>query len=312
MSIQMQKTQRFTGTEPKEYLPLFIKFLQVGLQPITFGHVIFRCGTAVRLDIEIEPFTGFDDEYTDDYPTHRVSEKTFTKIMKENIHDWNWSQTTPFAKEIAKAYAVLVDDGYPFPGGEGGDRITLPSSVDCQLTMVLFHHRRNAGAIFTLSYLKEPIKYLISKKSELANLEKHMKFLALHQPIMPVTSFSTSPGMVIRQVFGLSPISGEKEDGLQSIPEEEKNEEEEKKEEEKNDEKKEKKEDYFVALPEEKERDEEVSFDDLSIQQLELVQDMVNQIYDSHQRIGAEHRRFDFMQPQAYAIIDSQLNIHYL
>ncbi len=31
-----------------------------------------------------------------------------------------------------------------------------------------------------------------------------------------------------------------------------------------------------------------------------------------HQAFGADHRRSDFMMPQAYTVIDSQLKIHYL
>ena len=101
MSIEtqsLQKTQRFKGAEPKEYLPLFIKFLQGCKPPPTFGHVIFRCGTVVRLDVEIKPFTGFDEDYEGEFPHHRIKESDFPKILKENIQDWNWSQTTPFAK----------------------------------------------------------------------------------------------------------------------------------------------------------------------------------------------------------------------
>ncbi len=118
----------------------------------TYAHVIFKCGTVIRLNSDVSEFKGFTDDY--DFPDYRLANSSDKqKIMQDNTHNWKWSQTLPHAKLVARAYYILIDDGYPYPGGEGADRYCVPLNQEHTCMLTIFHHRKWAANIFTLSYM---------------------------------------------------------------------------------------------------------------------------------------------------------------
>ena len=94
-------------------------------------HVIFKGGTIARIDFSIhtDEFNVYDDTYRDGYPMHRVSEDVFESILSTNIKVWE-SQKNLYdgdkGRVLCTAYKILINDGYPYPGGEGSDRVPLP------------------------------------------------------------------------------------------------------------------------------------------------------------------------------------------
>jgi len=112
----------------KDYMISLDEFQTESESMISFNQVVFRCGTVVYLGGDNKFFTGFDDSYKEEFPHHRTS--NFESILEENEHDWKWSQTLKHKDDISKAYYKLINDGYPYPGGEGADRNVLPVGKD--------------------------------------------------------------------------------------------------------------------------------------------------------------------------------------
>jgi hypothetical protein len=94
-------------------------------------HGLFSCGTFARFQISEDPFVGFDgDEY--DFPTHRLldpgkldkvlenNQKIYQEVMDKKV------QHPQYVELVNTAYNTLINAGYPYPGGEGGDRIPIP------------------------------------------------------------------------------------------------------------------------------------------------------------------------------------------
>jgi hypothetical protein len=103
-----------------------------------FDCVVFQCGTVVRLDCtDHQPLSSFMSiDLKDDFPQHRLPNCTYESNQAENEHDYQWSQTTAYPKECAKAYGCLMGCGYPLPGGLGADRITIP--IDDEQTFMTY------------------------------------------------------------------------------------------------------------------------------------------------------------------------------
>lgn len=134
----------------------FTKFLEGCKPPPTFCHVVFRCGTVARLDIadEVELFTSFENtSYIEGYPTHRVvNDGDLDRFVSNAKHDYAWAMSVCKPKHkalISRAYTLLIDDGYPFPGGSGADRTAVPMSID-GTTMATYFYERNPY-VFTVT-----------------------------------------------------------------------------------------------------------------------------------------------------------------
>jgi len=137
--------QGLKSTIEAYYLPLKLK-----KDRLPFASIVFRCGTIVRLDCtDHEPIESFVDDpeletfLRNDFPDHRFVDMTYDVWRNENQTDFHWSQQTPYAAECRKAYGCLMRSGYPLPGGEGGDRLTMPWDVTDQNTFVfatIFQH----------------------------------------------------------------------------------------------------------------------------------------------------------------------------
>jgi hypothetical protein len=121
--------------------------------PLKEHHAIFSCGTTVRFKPENEEFMGFEDsEY--EFPTHRLKNQDDSSIL-EDILEHNQgvfdkifefkTELKDYQKLVSTAYNKLIEDGYPYPGGEGADRIAIPMSELDELppncALVLFFHR---------------------------------------------------------------------------------------------------------------------------------------------------------------------------
>ena len=103
-------------------------------------HVVFRCGTFVRCQATKDKFIGFhSNEY--DFPTHRLEDPEVLPEVLEN-NQTIYQKATEIKSDCPKyievlnsAYNLLVKDGYPYPGGEGADRLPIPTSKHGGLVM---------------------------------------------------------------------------------------------------------------------------------------------------------------------------------
>jgi hypothetical protein len=106
--------------------------------------VVFTCGTIVRCQASDEPFVGFDSEDYD-FPTHRLNDPdVLDEILLHNEETYkrilNIDTSCPKYKQVMQsAYNLLVKDGYPYPGGEGADR--LPIKLSDHTGLVFFPYR---------------------------------------------------------------------------------------------------------------------------------------------------------------------------
>lgn len=143
-----QKTYNTEWTRIDEAVNRFVRFLQGAVNvggPLASWHVIFDMGTVAR----IEPdqlacqFAGYDGKYIADYPTHRLeSEDILTDIISCNVQVWE-SQKDQLSGDANRAiragYQLLTDDGYPYPGGQGSDRMPIPAENPHDHTEILWH-----------------------------------------------------------------------------------------------------------------------------------------------------------------------------
>ncbi len=118
--------------EPTEIMHAFIKkACEIGgaFQKPEY-HGIFQCGTVVRFLVdEKTTFTGFSDSKTYEFPDHRLrSEAAKPGIMANNEREFQRviAANPNYASIIKSAYYTLINDGYPYPGGEGADRNVIP------------------------------------------------------------------------------------------------------------------------------------------------------------------------------------------
>lgn len=108
----------------------FLKKAVVAGGALKDWHVVFALGTVARFDLAAETeFTGYDGEYSEGFPEHRVGNPdTIQEIIQHNIQNWERQKTTggDVGKALRVGYRIMLKDGYPYPGGEGSDRLPIP------------------------------------------------------------------------------------------------------------------------------------------------------------------------------------------
>jgi hypothetical protein len=123
-------------------------------------HAFFSFGSVVRFNINtVEDTKEWDYKpEDDDYPKHRVTGEKIKDIFKENIDVYKQTlkDNEPYANTIKSAYRKLMKDGYPFPGGSGGDSIPVPMCeyTNKELIGVIFPE---LGDILTLGLTNDDV-----------------------------------------------------------------------------------------------------------------------------------------------------------
>lgn len=117
----------------------YFKPLRLKKGALEFEHIVFRCGTMVRLDCtetHHTPITSFtEDAELDaflraDFPGHRLKDVPYEHVRFCNQADLEWSLQTSYPEQCRKAYGCLMRSGYPLPGGAGADRYVLTWDYD--------------------------------------------------------------------------------------------------------------------------------------------------------------------------------------
>lgn len=85
-----------------------------------------------------EKFSGFADCAYYAFPQHRYPVAKIPEILKQNEHNWQWSQTLPDASLIAEAYDILIKDCYPYPGTPRADKEVW---LDEEMIVCYYPHR---------------------------------------------------------------------------------------------------------------------------------------------------------------------------
>lgn len=144
-----------------EAFALFVRSGALDVEENKDWHVIFRCGTVVRV-VSGEPEWGGYSSAAPRYefPEHRVDEKdTVVDIMADNELVWNAQCSLappPVGRAVRQAFAKLVGQGYPYPGGPPSDRSPIPSGVVDETVGMLWHvywpNLDRAGRVFNLAF----------------------------------------------------------------------------------------------------------------------------------------------------------------
>ncbi len=131
-----------------EAFEIFIKFLTDSCRrkesPDINWHVVFSCGSVVRLNLSDEPFEGYADS-SYNFPSHRLIEDAKEEdFIAENERIWNTQKREVGlpGKALRIAFKQFIDDGYPYPGGQPADRIAFPMSEgEVKLWMITWYNR---------------------------------------------------------------------------------------------------------------------------------------------------------------------------
>lgn len=102
--------------------------------PPTHWHVVFRCGTVVRVDGPGRSgFVGYDDPASSYvFPEHGAGDvQVVSKILDDNCRVWKTQSAIPgdVGRVIRAGYDALVRYGYPYPGGPPADRSPVDTGV---------------------------------------------------------------------------------------------------------------------------------------------------------------------------------------
>jgi hypothetical protein len=100
-----------------------------------FWHVIFRCGTVVRLRaLSGDEFVGYDHpESSYIFPTtEEENDEVIDRILEDNRRIWETQSKIPgdVGKAIRIGYAPLIARGYPYPGGAAADRSVVDTGIE--------------------------------------------------------------------------------------------------------------------------------------------------------------------------------------
>jgi hypothetical protein len=102
---------------------------------MTDWHVVFRCGTMVRIFATDPEFPGYDaSNYR--FPGSECDadqKETVKAIMADNVKVWENQKVIPgvgIGKAVRQAYAKMLGQGYPYPGGPAADRSAVPTGIE--------------------------------------------------------------------------------------------------------------------------------------------------------------------------------------
>lgn len=140
-----------------EYLDVALKELAACLEECQEPHVVFRCGTVVRVSDDDEEFKGFKAS-TYQFPARSEAHtKTIKRIMRDNAGVWSVQKKIKGAAggAVRRAFATLVKQGYPWPG-PGAARSVQRAREGSPLHFVYWPELDSRGRVFNLGYGDDP------------------------------------------------------------------------------------------------------------------------------------------------------------
>lgn len=115
------------------------------------NRALFKCGTVVDIEVTNDSFSGFrSDKY--DLPEHRFQTDDYMQtVLNENqeIYENTIKKHEKYVKFINSAYITLIDDGYPYPGGDGADRI-VESFTDLIMKITFVNRSKKIRNLFPI------------------------------------------------------------------------------------------------------------------------------------------------------------------
>lgn len=156
---------RSSWTQVEDATSRFLGFLHGAVEkggPLKDWHAIFSIGTVTRIRDGTPEFTGYSPLWPKEEREHFTSEEGARAIHARNVRTWESQRSHPdpdVQRAIRRAYHLLTQDGYPYPGGEGSDRMAVPMQQiedDSQevLWMILWMHRE--PNVFSLAIDSNP------------------------------------------------------------------------------------------------------------------------------------------------------------
>lgn len=137
-------------------------------------HGIFANGTIVRVQVEEQKFIGFSSPNYD-FPIHRINSEDTNQVLSEIIENNQklYEQVIKVElkienyKDIVNSiYNKHIQGGYPYPGGEGADRIAISLhelGLPINTALVFFPHRDS----FIMNLI---VPKMLAKKEELPEI----------------------------------------------------------------------------------------------------------------------------------------------
>lgn len=123
-------------------------------------HIVFRCGTVVRVtdaDPEFAGYAGTGYKFPDRGGDDGLA-STVANVMADNTLVWDKQKAfpEPAGGAVRRAYAKLVRQGYPYPGGPESDRTPVSTGVSLSgtgtLYMVFWPNLDPIGRVYNLSF----------------------------------------------------------------------------------------------------------------------------------------------------------------
>jgi hypothetical protein len=98
-------------------------------------HAVFAFGTVVRIEFPDKKaaanWTFNPKDFDSEFPKYRIVKSQIKRTYATNKAEYDrvMRDQTSFADVIRTAYKILMEAGYPLPGGEGADTVTLPMAI---------------------------------------------------------------------------------------------------------------------------------------------------------------------------------------
>lgn len=124
-------------------------------------HVVFRCGTVVRVADNDPEFPGYTPK-SYRFPENTLEDASATEeVMADNKRVWEAQRSLPepAGKPVRQAYAKMLSQGYPYPGGPTSDRSTRPTGVQTEadglLWTVFWPGLDRTGKVYNLAFSQQ-------------------------------------------------------------------------------------------------------------------------------------------------------------
>jgi len=146
----------------KEAIDCYAVLLAGALTPgNTASHVVFRCGTIVRVAGDDPEFGGYAGaKYK--FPDHRLEDaSTVAEIMADNARVWEAQRVIPGAagRAIRQAFERLISQGYPYPGGPPADRSPVQTGISSdalgEFWLVYWPNLDEGGHVHNMAFSKK-------------------------------------------------------------------------------------------------------------------------------------------------------------
>jgi hypothetical protein len=160
----------------------FIWFLQdISVKDISNTyHIVFGCGTVVRVLLNDKEFKGYDGSFMEEWPLERIKDDaaTIDEIFSDCKTEWYIQSRildeidANASKAIRCAYETFIKDGFPLPG-QSSARVCVPMELSDQTELLwgIIWEKRNYKVYNLIIGSDENIQQMTNTAGELRRLD---------------------------------------------------------------------------------------------------------------------------------------------